>query len=261
MMSISKQERETLHSIENDLISSGQKLASMLAMFTRLTAGVQMPVRERIQWPALSPPAGRARAAAGAQADQDVQAGARRMAEWLTVRAACRLLAVRPCGTIASGRVDAVPAAFAEMASARGRLSAWLHGVTGDPAQAGTVPLCAGDARWSFASRPATCPAAGRVSGNREDLEDDPEPDRGEGVADVLGDQCRARDGRAEAEDGEPGNDVAERAPRAAVWHASKFLPAISSSRIPPPGASHRRRETSHPPVALIQYRVTMYFT
>lgn len=48
MMSLSVRERHALHCIENGLVGSDPKLASLLATFTRLTAGEAMPVREKI---------------------------------------------------------------------------------------------------------------------------------------------------------------------------------------------------------------------
>lgn len=48
-MSISEREQQALESIENDLASTGPKLASMLAIFGRLSAGEEMPVRERVR--------------------------------------------------------------------------------------------------------------------------------------------------------------------------------------------------------------------
>ena len=47
-MSISQREQETLDDIEHDLAGSGPELASKLAIFVRLTAGEEMPKRERI---------------------------------------------------------------------------------------------------------------------------------------------------------------------------------------------------------------------
>ena len=44
-MSISERERQTLESIEDGLVRSAPKLASMLAIFTRLTASEKMPAR------------------------------------------------------------------------------------------------------------------------------------------------------------------------------------------------------------------------
>lgn len=56
-MSISEHEQQVLETIENDLASTGPKLASMLAIFTRLTAGEEMPVRERARRVFDLPPA------------------------------------------------------------------------------------------------------------------------------------------------------------------------------------------------------------
>jgi hypothetical protein len=49
MMSISEREQETLESIREGLARSAPKLASMLAIFSRLTADEQMPVREPVR--------------------------------------------------------------------------------------------------------------------------------------------------------------------------------------------------------------------
>ena len=48
-MSISERERQTLESIENGLVRSAPKLASMLAIFTRLTANEKMPARRPVR--------------------------------------------------------------------------------------------------------------------------------------------------------------------------------------------------------------------
>jgi len=48
-MSLSAREQHALESIEESLCGCDPRLASMLATFTRLTAGEEMPVRERIQ--------------------------------------------------------------------------------------------------------------------------------------------------------------------------------------------------------------------
>lgn len=48
-MSISERERQTLDSIESDLAISAPRLASMLGIFSRLTAGEQMPAREPLR--------------------------------------------------------------------------------------------------------------------------------------------------------------------------------------------------------------------
>jgi hypothetical protein len=49
VMSLGARENYTLHSIEYRLSGSNPELASLLAMFTRLTAGEDMPAREMIQ--------------------------------------------------------------------------------------------------------------------------------------------------------------------------------------------------------------------
>jgi hypothetical protein len=49
MMSISEWEQETLESIGDGLVRSAPKLASMLAIFSRLTADEEMPAREPIR--------------------------------------------------------------------------------------------------------------------------------------------------------------------------------------------------------------------
>jgi DUF3040 family protein len=49
MMSISERERQTLESIEDRLARSAPKLASMLSIFTRLTASEKMPPREPVR--------------------------------------------------------------------------------------------------------------------------------------------------------------------------------------------------------------------
>lgn len=100
-MSISEREQEALDSIESDLVGSGPELASKLAMFVRLTAGEEMPKRERIQrsvYPPSASPTGAgastgasASAAAGASADT-ARASARRTMRWLSRRTAWRLL-------------------------------------------------------------------------------------------------------------------------------------------------------------------------
>ena len=59
-MSISERERQTLESIENGLVRSAPKLASMLAIFTRLTANEKMPARRPVRRvPSLRTMAGR----------------------------------------------------------------------------------------------------------------------------------------------------------------------------------------------------------
>jgi hypothetical protein len=60
VMSLSAREQHELRSIEDSLIDSDPGLASLLATFTRLAAGEEMPVRERTRagW---RPAAGRLR--------------------------------------------------------------------------------------------------------------------------------------------------------------------------------------------------------
>ena len=48
-MSIGERERQTLESIENGLVRSAPKLASMLAIFTRLAANEKMPARRPVR--------------------------------------------------------------------------------------------------------------------------------------------------------------------------------------------------------------------
>ncbi len=88
-MSISPQEQETLDLIEKDLASSGPKLASMLATFARLTAGEDIPVRERIRRTASVPSAARAPDGAGPSAGQ---ASARPTPPWCRARVLWRWL-------------------------------------------------------------------------------------------------------------------------------------------------------------------------
>jgi hypothetical protein len=52
-MSISHQERTALAAMEHDLARSSPKLASMLTIFSRLTEGEELPVREWVR-PAVS---------------------------------------------------------------------------------------------------------------------------------------------------------------------------------------------------------------
>jgi hypothetical protein len=68
-------------------------------------------------------------------------------------------------------------------------------------------------------------PLAQRQAAHRSDgqvLEDDAQRDRGQVVADVFGAQREPGDGGAEAEDGELGDDVPQRAARAAVRDADR---------------------------------------
>lgn len=72
-MSISEREQQALDSIEYDLASSGPELASKLDMFAWLSAGEEMPKREKIwrsvyPFPAGAPAAG-ASTGTGASAD------------------------------------------------------------------------------------------------------------------------------------------------------------------------------------------------
>jgi DUF3040 family protein len=48
-MSLSAHEQQALDAIEERLTDSDPKLASLLAMFTRLASGEQMPIREKIR--------------------------------------------------------------------------------------------------------------------------------------------------------------------------------------------------------------------
>ena len=48
-MSLNASEQQALDSIEATLTSSDPKLASLLAIFTRLASGEEMPVRERVR--------------------------------------------------------------------------------------------------------------------------------------------------------------------------------------------------------------------
>lgn len=100
-MSISEQEQEALNSIESDLADSGPELASKLAMFVRLTAGEEMPKRERIRRsacpPSASPTGAGTSTGAGPSADAGASAGparasARPTRRWLSRPPAWRLL-------------------------------------------------------------------------------------------------------------------------------------------------------------------------
>lgn len=63
-MSISEQEQQVLDDMEDDLTGSGPELAAKLAMFTRLTAGEEMPPRECVRHPVHAPSAGVAKVSA-----------------------------------------------------------------------------------------------------------------------------------------------------------------------------------------------------
>jgi hypothetical protein len=54
-MSLSSHEQHALHSIENRLCVSDPELASLLATFSRLTAGEDMPAREKTRAGRLAP--------------------------------------------------------------------------------------------------------------------------------------------------------------------------------------------------------------
>lgn len=86
-MSISKREEQALASIEGDLVDSGPELAAKLAMFTRLTAGAEMPPRETV-WRAVRAPT--VPSAPAAQVSSDPERP--RTLHMLSRRVACRLL-------------------------------------------------------------------------------------------------------------------------------------------------------------------------
>jgi Protein of unknown function (DUF3040) len=88
MVSIRPHEQEILDLIERDLAISGPKLASMLATFGRLTAGEDMPVRERI-WRTAGVPSATPPGDVGLNAGQ---ASARQIPAWFTARAMWRWL-------------------------------------------------------------------------------------------------------------------------------------------------------------------------
>jgi hypothetical protein len=94
MMSISERERQALGSIEDRLACSAPQLASMLAIFSRLTAGEEMPARERVRRGALdlrSSPAA-ARQAGSGQVWRHRTGRAAWVWLWLTVVVAVVLL-------------------------------------------------------------------------------------------------------------------------------------------------------------------------
>jgi hypothetical protein len=84
-MSISEQEQRTLEAIGEDLARSAPKLASMLSIFSRLTAGETMPAREPARYP--GPGAAATRRAGGGH----LVRGARR---WVWVVAVLALIAL-----------------------------------------------------------------------------------------------------------------------------------------------------------------------
>lgn len=98
-MSISEHEQQALETIEDDLASTGPKLAAMLAIFTRLTAGEEMPRRERVRR-VLAPPLATASSTADAGTEgrparfRQVIPRLRRQSAWLVwVIAAVALIA------------------------------------------------------------------------------------------------------------------------------------------------------------------------
>jgi Protein of unknown function (DUF3040) len=91
IMSISEQEQETLDSIEDRLVRSAPELASMLAIFSRLTADEQMPVREQVRRAARGLGASAA-AAAGLMTPGRIRLG--HAGRWLWLVAAVALLAL-----------------------------------------------------------------------------------------------------------------------------------------------------------------------
>ena len=86
-MSISEHERQVLESIERELASTGPQLASMLAIFARLTAGEDMPVRERLRRaldvPSAEDPRASARAAVRTTRRHRTMARLRRQSAWV----------------------------------------------------------------------------------------------------------------------------------------------------------------------------------
>ena len=90
-MSISEREQETLDSIGDGLVRSAPKLASMLAIFSRLTADEQMPVREQVRRAARGLGSSAA-AAAGLMSPGRVRLG--HVGRWLWCVVAVALLAL-----------------------------------------------------------------------------------------------------------------------------------------------------------------------
>lgn len=86
MVSISEQEQQVLDSMEDELASSGAKLALMLATFARLTAGEDMPTWESIRRPVEAPSAG------GGVGPRAEEPSPRRITRRLTGRIARRML-------------------------------------------------------------------------------------------------------------------------------------------------------------------------
>ena len=110
MMGISEREQETLDSIGAGLARSAPKLASMLAMFSRLTADEEMPVREptRRAVRALAPGATTAAGRLGSDRVHWLHLG-RTMRGWLWILAAAALLALALTLGYGTGRSTCPP--------------------------------------------------------------------------------------------------------------------------------------------------------
>jgi hypothetical protein len=93
-MSISEQEQQTLEAIGEGLARSAPKLASMLSIFSRLTAGEMMPAREPARYP--GPGAAASRRAGGGH----LVRGARRWVWLVAVLALIALALVLGHGTV-----------------------------------------------------------------------------------------------------------------------------------------------------------------
>lgn len=130
-MSISEREQHALESIEDDLARTGPKLASMLAMFARLTAGEEMPPRERVRR-AVVAPAG----ATGAHARATGRAGRRpvrprlgRLPAWVLFFAiAIALIVATAVIRSSAGRSTCMPVRAAACRQAPAPTSAVLTG-------------------------------------------------------------------------------------------------------------------------------------
>jgi len=109
-MSISEREQETLDSIGNGLARSAPKLASMLAMFSRLTADEEMPVRKPTRRAVRSLGLG-ASTAAGRMGSDPVRRFhlGRTTRGWLWILAAAALLALALTLSYGSGRSTCPP--------------------------------------------------------------------------------------------------------------------------------------------------------
>ena len=109
-MSISEREQETLDSIEDGLTRSAPKLASMLAMFSRLTADEEMPTREPTRWAARGLRTGVTAAAGRVGSDRVRRLHLGRMARgWLWIVAAAALLALALTLSHGTGRSTCIP--------------------------------------------------------------------------------------------------------------------------------------------------------